>query len=281
MLPLFEQFIKEKRFLQNVSDATISWYSCSLKWLPNEQPTDDDLKNMVVRMREAGLKATGCNAVIRAVNSYIHWVSGSTGKCGSGCRHPHQQRMKEPEFIPAIFTQEQIKRFIDFHARKFFERRLHLMILILLDTGARISEVTGLKVADVDMDNMLLTLSGKGRKQRRVPFSLELRKALYKYIRDFEPKILLLATRSGERLDRHIMLKDVKCFCRELGFEPPARTLHAFRHTFATNFVRRGGNVFLLQKSLGHTSLDMSRRYAQLTTEDLSAVHGRISLLSA
>jgi integrase/recombinase XerD len=56
---------------------------------------------------------------------------------------------------------------------------------------------------------------------------------------------------------------------------------HAFRHTFATNYVRKGGNVFLLQKSFGHSSLDMSRKYARLTTEDLTAVHNKIGLLSA
>ena len=72
---------------------------------------------------------------------------------------------------------------------------LHLLILILLDTGCRIGEATTLKVNDVDMDNLLLTLTGKGRKQRKVPFSLELRKVLYRYIRDFEPKYLLLASR--------------------------------------------------------------------------------------
>ena len=47
-----------------------------------------------------------------------------------------------------------------------------------------------------------------------------------------------------------------------------------------TRYIKRGGNVFLLQKSLGHSSLDMSRKYAQLTTEDLSAVHSKISLLA-
>src|ERR1035438_6978003 len=187
--------------------------------------------------------------------------------------------MREPEFVPVVFTDDQVKRLVNFSGRKFFERRLHLMILILLDTGARISEVTGLRVVDVDMDNLLLTLTGKGRKQRKVPFSLELRKVLYKYIRDFEPKQLLLASRTGDELGRGTALHEVKRLCKRLGFEPPARTLHAFRHTFATNYIKRGGSTFHLQKSLGHSSLEMSRRYANLCTEDLQAMHAKISLL--
>jgi integrase/recombinase XerD len=77
------------------------------------------------------------------------------------------------------------------------------------------------------------------------------------------------------------MLRDVKRLCKRLGFQPPARTLHAFRHTFAVNYLRKGGSVFHLQKVLGHSTLEMTRRYANLVTADLSAVHQRISLLAA
>ena len=76
------------------------------------------------------------------------------------------------------------------------------------------------------------------------------------------------------------MLRDVKRLCRRLGFDPPARTLHAFRHTFAVNYLRRGGSVFHLQKVLGHSTLEMTRRYANLMTEDLQQMHERVSLLS-
>jgi integrase/recombinase XerD len=75
-------------------------------------------------------------------------------------------------------------------------------------------------------------------------------------------------------------LRCVKNLCIRLGFDPPARTLHAFRHTFAVNYLRRGGSVFHLQKVLGHSTLEMTRRYANLMTEDLQAVHERVSLLS-
>jgi integrase/recombinase XerD len=72
----------------------------------------------------------------------------------------------------------------------------------------------------------------------------------------------------------------MKLLCRRLGFEPPARTLHAFRHTFAVNYIRRGGSVFHLQKMLGHSSLEMSRRYSNLGTEDLTRMHQSTSLLA-
>lgn len=78
---------------------------------------------------------------------------------------------------------------------------------------------------------------------------------------------------------RRNVIRDVKLRCQKLGFTPPARTLHSFRHTFAVNYIRRDGSVFHLQKVLGHSTLEMSRRYANLSTVDLQAMHERISLL--
>jgi integrase len=82
-------------------------------------------------------------------------------------------------------------------AKGFYQRRLHLLTLILLDTGCRISEATGIHVQDVDLDNpdnLLLTVTGEGSKQRKVPFSFELRKALFRHTREScpQPYMLLL-----------------------------------------------------------------------------------------
>lgn len=283
-MPGFQQFIRERQYLANVSPATVEWYQHSLKWLPSESPTKEELKDVVMRMRVKGRKATGCNCVIRAINAYLHWSSvGTDQKCGPGCTHLRLPQLKEADLVLPTFTSAQIRSLVRWNPKRKIHRRLHLLTLILLDTGCRISEALTLRVHEIDMSNMLVTLDGKGRKQRIVPFSFELRKALFRYIRDFsrKPDSLLLASRNETQLGRRVMLRDVKRLCRQLGFEPPVRTLHAFRHTFAVNYLRRGGSVFHLQKCLGHSTLEMTRRYANLATEDLQAVHERISLLSS
>lgn len=280
----FDEFIRERRLLYNVSPATVSWYSHALKWLPSESPAQSDLKETVLRMREAGLKETGCNAVIRAVNAYIHWSTGSERKCGASCTHPRIAPLKEPDVILPTLTEAQINLIVAWkpRLRNFYDRRLHLLALFLLDTGCRISEALGVRIADVDLDNMLVALSGKGRKERIVPISFMLRKAVYRFIADFKLKAesVLFATSHGVQVRRMTALRSIKLLCERLGFAPPARTVHAFRHTFAVNYLRRGGSVFHLQKVLGHSSLEMTRRYANLVTADLQAVHERVSLLA-
>jgi len=279
----FEQFIRERQYLANVTPATIEWYRISLKWLRSESPSQNDLKDAVLRMREKGLKPTGCNSVIQALNSYTHWVNvGSDSKCGSGCRHPKVAHLKIPQLVLPIFSEQHIRLLVAWKPKGKYQRRLHLLVLFLLDTGCRISEALNLRVSEIDFENLLVTLDGKGRKQRVVPFSFELRKAMFRYCKEYNrtPDSLLFANRDQTRLGRRNVLRDVKLRCKYLGFTPPARTLHAFRHTFAVNYLRRGGSVFHLQKVLGHSTLEMTRRYANLMTEDLQAVHQRLSLLS-
>jgi integrase/recombinase XerD len=123
-----------------------------------------------------------------------------------------------------------------------------------------------------------MKLHGKGGKDRLVQFSLELRRHLWRW-KKLNRWDLVFPSRHGQWLGRRDQLRDVKLLCQRLGIAPPERTIHAFRHTFAVNYLRRGGSVFHLQKVLGHSSLEMTR-YANLVTEDLQAVHERVSLLS-
>jgi integrase/recombinase XerD len=66
---------------------------------------------------------------------------------------------------------------------------------------------------------------------------------------------------------------------RQVGIPIPERSLHAMRHMFAVEHLRRGGSVFHLQKVLGHSSLEMNRRYAKIMTEGLQRMHRQASLL--
>lgn len=265
----FEQFIREQRLLKNVTQATADWYAQSLAWLPNTDPTPQDLKDCVLKMRARNLKPTGCNCRIRAINSYLRWS-------GSSLKIP---KMKEAQTVLPTYTADQIKRILNYRAGGRVEKRMHLLLMILLDTGCRISEALDLRVEDCDLENLLVTLRGKGQKERKVPISIVLRKALFRHVHELKPGAAVLSTGRGDKLDRHNIARDVKLFCQNLGFPAPVRSLHAFRHTFALNYLRKGGSVFHLQKVLGHTSLEMTRKYVNLMTEDLQNVHQKLSLL--
>ena len=124
------------------------------------------------------------------MNAYLHWSTGSERKCGASCTHLRMTRLKEPENIFPTPSDAQVRLIIDWkpRAKCFYDRRLHLLSSFLLDTGCRISEAVGVAASYVDLDNMLVMLSGKGRKDRVVPISFAPRKAVLRFVRDFSLK---------------------------------------------------------------------------------------------
>jgi len=165
-----EQFIQERKYLKNVSPKTIEWHEQSLKWLGVEEPTEKQLKDCVIKMREAGLKASSVNCRLRSINAYLAWS-------GSALRVP---KLKEEEFLPETFSAEEITRFAQWKPKSKSGQRARLLVLTLADTGLRVSEALSLRWQNVDLDNCLLTVLRKGRKERKVPFSIDLRRVLYK-----------------------------------------------------------------------------------------------------
>jgi integrase/recombinase XerD len=278
----FEQFIRERQYLHNVSPRTIQWYGEAFKWLRIPEPDEATLKDCIVRMREKGLKARSCNSYICAINSYLNWT-------GSALRVP---KLKDEQRVLPTFSKEDIAKFATWKPKRFPAVRLQALLLMLADTGTRIDEVMSLHWAEVDFDNLLLLVRGKGSKERRIPFSLELRKYLWKYrqiiaknrqvtAKNHQDEDLVFPTRDGGKLSRRNVLRDTKNLCRKLSIRIPERTLHALRHSFAIHYLRAGGSVFHLQKTLGHSDLAMTRKYANLLTEDLQKIHQKVSLLSA
>jgi integrase/recombinase XerD len=281
----FEEFLTERQYLLNVSADTLAWYRRALRRLPSANPTAADLKSVTMEMRKRGNNASGCNGVAQAINAYLHWKSGAEDKCGSGCKqHLRMARMIETKRVMPTFSTDAIHRLVSYEPKPAVQkdRRLHLLTLLLLDIGCRISEALDIRVGDVDFDASVIVLNGKGRKQRKVPFSFALRKAIYRFVKDFrlQPDSFLFVTANGRPIMRRNSLRSIQRHCLKLGFKPPERTQHAFRHTFAINYLRRGGSEFRLQKVLGHSTLEMTQHYSSVALSDLQEIHEDISLLN-
>lgn len=148
------------------------------------------------------------------------------------------------------------------------------MILLLVDTGMRASELCGITPIDVDLKNRRIYVTGKGDKARTLPISPETAKTLWRYMtqrQDAPAREPLFASQQGGPLDRQALLAllvDLGARAGVLDVHP-----HRFRHTFAINFLRNGGNVYELQMALGHTTMEMVRTYLALAETDLQRAH--------
>jgi integrase/recombinase XerD len=276
MQTVFDLFVREKTFLQNVSPLTVRMYRKAFdKFLLHDGSLSRiGISTFVVGMREAGLSPAACNVHIRAINSFLSWC----GENKHTAEHLKIKLLKQERKVVETFTDAHIKAIV--HARPTgTDKRTQVILFTLIDTGLRIDEALSLTREAVDLDNLLLKVRGKGNKERVIPFSRELRKALYLYLKTHKHRYLF-PVRSGDRMLYRNFLRDMVDFCQNLGITGVRISPHTLRHTFAVNYLRHGGNVFALQRILGHEDLAMTRRYVNFSTDDLSSNQARTSLLS-
>ena len=171
------------------------------------------------------------------------------------------------------------------HNREELRLRDKAIILFLLDTGVRNSELRRLTVRDVDLKMRRAKVRGKGRldfgqgKERIVFISARTAKAIHRYLL-FRGEVAdddsLFVTFNNRRLKRYHLTQHVSRLGERAGLSEC--NVHKFRHTFAIEFLRNaGGNIYVLQQLLGHSSLDMVKRYLAIAQSDLEHAHQEAS----
>jgi integrase/recombinase XerD len=279
---LHAQFIKEKRFLDNLSETTIRSYKLSFQWF--EKLGGDfnklALNNFVIGLRESGMNPGGCNVKIRSINSFLSW-------CYENGHNPENLRIKKlksEQVVIKTFSDAHIKAFLKFKPKDGYQWRMHAIISLLTDSGARIDEVLSLKLNKVDLDQMMISIRGKGNKERYVPISVEMRKILYVYItrQRFKcPGDLLFPTKNGTKMNYHNFLRDFKMHCDNLGIKNARTSPHGLRHYFAQNYLRMGGDIYRLSRILGHTNIATTQIYLRsMGIESIREAHQQFSPLS-
>ena len=285
MEDLFRQFSRERQFIHNVSPRTLEAYQWAWKaFAPVLSGRDHISKSDILRhievMRSRGLSPVTVNTYVRSVNAFARWLS-EEGHAQMLLRIP---RLKEEQKVIATMTPEHISRLVNYRAVTWTEKRIQMLACLILDTGLRIDEALSLhRQTDLDLEQATVTVRhGKGGKSRIVPLSHQMRKLLYRFTQAHQPKYgdQLFYSEVGEPLGQRNALRDFKQLCSKLGITEVRCSFHTLRHSFALAYVRNGGDVFRLQRILGHSKLEMSRRYVNLNLGDLQEVHQRLSLLA-
>ena len=127
-------FVRERTYLKNVSSRTVQWYGECLSWPKRCPLTADGIKEMVLGMREAGLKATSVNSRLRAANAYFRGAQLDL----------HADRMREPSEVLPVFSEEMVQGLLLFKPREWYGRRLRDIVCVLLDCGLRVEECLAL-----------------------------------------------------------------------------------------------------------------------------------------
>jgi integrase/recombinase XerD len=286
---LFEQFLRERVYLHNITPKTREFYETAWKAFQRAQigrprPADApiitraDLQEFVIHLRERGVKPVSCNCWMRGLNAFCRWLH-QEGMIPDRLRLPPQKL--EKRLLP-VHTDVPLRTILRHRPRTFVSWRVHTVACTILDTGCRIEELLTARVPDFDFENMLLTVTGKGRKQRRVPFSTELRKMLFRFGGVKEKaeitSPLMFPARDGGKWEHRNARRSYYCLLKNLGL--PQSGFHLLRHTFATQYLRNGGDLVRLSIILGHSEVGTTMKYLHLLTEDLQRPHQGLSILN-
>jgi integrase/recombinase XerD len=289
------------------SGNTIAIVEASVRYLgeflsANDYSTDvtrigaKELREFVVYLRERHRFANhrftkpqlGClsghtvNGYLRALQAFWSWMESE----GIIDDNPFDRLRipKAPKKIIPIFTEEQLRQlFAVTDTTSAVGYCDYVIILTLFDTGICCSELIGLRLTDVNLESRLLKVWGKGSKERMVPIGAKVQKALWKYLARYRPEPAtlhydkLFLTRDGRPLTKDRLEAIVERHGKRAGIIGVRVSPHTFRHTMAVTFLRNGGDVFSLQRILGHSQLEVLRGYVNLALSDISRAHGRNS----
>ena len=255
------------------SARTVDWYQQKMDWYRRSGGVENleelnafELKRFLAEQQERGLSDNTIHGFFQVIKSFANWCAREEYPVD-----PSLLRMRPPKVAlkeMATYTPEQVKAIFD-TAKVGWPQ---LAVKILLGTGIRVGELSNLLLEDVedDEDAMFLKIKrGKGAKFRRVPVSQRLRREIIRYINrsrpdSSAPNLILLS--SGRPVSVQTACELLQRLHKKLGFPLHA---HKFRHTFATEYLRRGGEMERLRRILGHTTYSMVMRYVHLDKGDL------------
>lgn len=159
--------------------------------------------------------------------------------------------------------------------------RDYTMILLMADTGIRPAEIVRLREDHLNLarGSILLTKDiTKTKRERVTPISDSVKSSLIKFIKiiesEFEERDYLFLTEHGEKMETYVLRNNMKGYSEKAGVKI---TPYQLRHFFGTEYLRHDGNLLYLQKVMGHSNLDTTKKYIEITEEDLLRSHQMVS----
>jgi site-specific recombinase XerD len=230
------------------------------------------------RKQQNGLSGYTINSYLRSVRAFWSWLLYE--EIISTNPFDRIKIPKPPRKVIPAFSEAQIRALLDtIDTSTPAGNRDYAVIVTLLDTALRVSELTNLRLEHLRIDEGVVKVMGKGGKERLIPFGKSVQRLLWRYINTYRPepslpnRDYLFLTANGRQLTRGHIQKRMVLYGKRASLSGVRCSPHTLRHTGAVNFLRNGGDVFSLQRLLGHSTLSMTRHYCELADIDVKRAH--------
>ncbi|MDO4264230.1 MAG: tyrosine-type recombinase/integrase [Deinococcus sp.] len=222
------------------------------------------------------LNPGGAHARLRPLKTFFTWLEDDEVLDRSPMRRVSLPKL--PKYILPAVTREDMGLLLSAARESNHPLRDRAILVLLYDTGVRASELCGIRLEDLQPGGRLDISRAKGSRSRMVPISRTALRHINRYLKQERPKAqetALFLSRTGEPMNRNTVKQLIERLCRAAGTK--RYSPHAFRRGFAVNYLRNSGDVFTLQRILGHTTLEMTNHYVVMQVEDLKEAHRRAS----
>ena len=241
------------------------------------------VRSYLAALHRAKLSNRSISRHLSTLRSFFRWACREGHLAASPAKGLPSPRV--PKTLPRALTLPDTERLLDAEdGEALVPERERALFELLYATGLRVSEAAGLDLEDVDFSSRLVRVTGKGRRERIVPFGEAAEDALRAYLpsrdalrhrgreREHGPEEPLFVNARGGRLTSRSMARLLKRRLRAAGL-PAEISPHALRHTFATHLLQAGADLRAIQELLGHASLSTTQKYTHLNDWQLIEVY--------
>lgn len=276
--------------IANKSPATLDDYTREIKQFAQythatelNNVTPQDIKSYLTMQKEKGLAEYTIWGSHKRVKAFFRWCLRE--KLIEQNIFENIPTPKIPQLLPQVLDNTQLEKLFRQLKRdpSPVGKRNLTIFSVFVDCGIRSNELAHLKLEDVSFDEMYLMIThGKWGKQRPVPISPALKRMLWRYIAEYRAQLqprddYLFVNHEGRRFVTTGVQVMVRRGLAQIGVTGGT---HLLRHTFATQYLRNGGDVARLRLILGHSTLEMTQQYLHLVPADLVKTHPQVSPLS-
>jgi integrase/recombinase XerC len=274
------RYLLHLRREKNYSAHTIAAYDRDLRgfrdalgdrpWPAVKAP---DVRHWIATCHRRGAANRTMQRALSAVRSFFSWLEREdlvSVNPAAGVRAPKARRK-----LPKALDTDQTARLLDFEARTPLQRRDRAMLELLYGSGLRLTELTGLTIADVDLVAGFVRVRGKGNKVRQVPLGSHCVRAIDHYLEaraDADPgQPLLLSNQKRGLSPRTVQMRLKQLGITQLGSD--AVHPHMLRHSFASHLLESSGDLRAIQELLGHSDIATTQIYTHLDFQQLAKVY--------
>lgn len=284
---IVKQYSDYLKYEKGLSQNSVSSYLSDLQKLTkylvkeNKEFTNTTSKDIMGFLREENKKRISQRTRAREIASFNQFFNYLERKSLINANPMEDvERPKLEKTLPDYLTKKEIiKLFSSFNENDPLELRDKTMFELMYSSGLRISEAVFLKIQDVDVKEMFLTINGKGGRKRIVPYGEIAMKLMDKYISVVRPRLLrdvdndyLFISRKGGNLNRksawRILRKKINLLKINKNVTP-----HTLRHSFATHLLQNNADIRSVQELLGHMDISTTQIYTHMASNELKKTH--------